>query len=111
MKIDIKGWTVNINRDMFILGVVDGENHISEHYFLVAQDPFGARWMHDIKFDKEVREITPDGHVFHDVKASALKAVENLLDRVQKRGYIDDTFWSEIDPAYGSEAYQRQWVG
>ena len=108
-RVDIyKGCELIVNSKVKVIGKDrDGFEYTDNTLFLQLEEPCGRRWDHVIEFDTCVQ--TDKG--FHSVKESAEKIVESLRYRVLSRGYIDDTHWIETAPKYGSEAYQRQWMG
>jgi myo-inositol catabolism protein IolC len=77
----------------------DGEREIAVAFYLVAEDHRGARVAHDFS----VRAWRSDDQ-------DAIARIEGLRARVAahvaKGGKLDPDHWTEIDPAYGSEAYQ-----
>ena len=67
-------------------------------YYVVAEEPSGRRWAHS-------RVFTDEGVWKRGEKNSA-----EMLARIE-RAYaagrpLDPAHWEEIDPAYGSDAYQ-----
>jgi hypothetical protein len=77
----------------------DGEREIAVAFYLVAEDHRGARVAHDFS----VRAWRSDDQ-------DAIARIEGLRARVEAHvaagGALDQDHWTEIDPAYGSEAYQ-----
>lgn len=67
-------------------------------YYVVAQAADGSRLQHEFGFSVDNREFP-------------VRSVELLMERVQAAHAnnvpLDLARWSEIQPCYGSEAYQR----
>jgi hypothetical protein len=76
----------------------DGEENIGEIFSVCIENEVGRRFCHTTGFSND----------------EALAKAERLADRMNKAlaaGTAPDfTFWREIDPAYGSEEYQRQGI-
>lgn len=113
MRIDIKGWKVGVYSDLYVAGrTEDGSDYTAEVYMVEAVRPDGRRMVHEVCFEGAVKETSPDGFdFFGDVRKSARKSADILAGNVRKRGYIDDTHWNEGRPVYGSEYYERNWMG
>ena len=79
----------------------DGEENIGEIFSVWIENEAGRRFCHTTSFSNVVC-------------GEALAKAERLADRVNKAlatgTALDFTFWREIDPAYGSEEYQRQGI-
>lgn len=74
----------------------EGTDIFDLSYYVVAEDDLGRRWAHE--------------HAFFDRDGDAKASVERLVRRIEAHvaagGRLDVDRWVEIDPAYGSEAYQ-----
>jgi hypothetical protein len=77
----------------------DGDREIKAAFYLVAEDDRGARVAHDFSV-RAWRSDDPD----------AVARMDRLRARVAAHvaagGSLDQDHWTEVDPAYGSEAYQ-----
>lgn len=78
----------------------DGEADIASRFYLVVRADNGAQVAHDYS-------RTASGG---NSRVMAMSDLDDLRDRVQRHldsgGALDRDHWGEIDPAYGSEAYQ-----
>ena len=98
--------------DLYQAGLTeDGEAYIAEVFYVVAQAPDGSRWAHDELFRGCAVHHDDEGYeVFGDVRDLALHRCERLTARTEAHvaagGRLDPAHWNEIDPAYGSAAYQ-----
>jgi hypothetical protein len=75
-------------------------------FYLVAEAPNGRRFVHNSRFNSPSR-----GYL-----EGARTAVGTLLVRVLTAkvagswsGPVNNPAWTEVDPAYGSEAYEANW--
>ena len=108
---------VFVRDDLVEIGLTeDGEAEIARQFYLVAEAPNGARWGHDYSRLNKVRTMFVDEydgpvHGWARDDEAAEKAMEALRAKVAghiaKGGKLDPQHWNEIDPAYGSAAYQR----
>lgn len=77
----------------------DGDVALKRRHYVVAETPNGARFAHDRVFV---------GHLHGDDEAAQDAAA--LLTKVEAHlaigGKLDPDHWNEVDPRYGSEAYQ-----
>jgi hypothetical protein len=72
----------------------DGEEMIGYVGYVVAEDPAGRRWAHNRSYTHQ----EPEG---------AEAQADVLCQRIEAAGgKINLAYWTEIDPAYGSRAYQ-----
>jgi hypothetical protein len=105
------GWTVAVMASLFdtFLRDEDGAQVIGECFQVAVTAPNGQRWVHQKSFSTEVR-YDDDGYPHLTGYVLAEAAAEHLSARVEaglKAGrQIAAGLWNEIDPAYGSEAYQ-----
>lgn len=104
---------VDVREDLYNAGVrCDGHVFHAPLYYVTAEAPNGRRWAHNRVFKgarREVSEETGDPE-FIDLRESSQHAAEVLAARVEawlkSGGRLDPAYWREIDPAYGSQAYQ-----
>ena len=89
----------------------DGTPFIGEVYYVEIENEDGRRFRHDSSFSGV--EVMVDeyegGTYFGDRREQATAKAERLAARVNAsfkagRG-VDFDLWSEVDPAYGSDAY------
>lgn len=89
----------------------DGEAFTAERYFVEVTATNGQRWVHTVQFDgcRVVADEEGFDH-FLDVRDEARDAVSLVETRVKAHlatgGKLDPVMWREVDPAYGSDAYQ-----
>jgi hypothetical protein len=103
----------DIHSDLYVAGKTeDGQDYTAEVYFVFAEDEHGNRWRHHASFAgcKAVQgECEWDGAFtsFEDIRPEAKAKAERLLKRIHAAGgRINQKYWSEDRPAYGSKAYQ-----
>lgn len=91
----------------------DGEQVVGCAYYVVAEDCEGRRWAHGRRFVDHVRRYdAEEGAHFWARRAAgeAQAAADRLLARIEAHvdagGELDEDLWVEVDPAYGSVAYQ-----
>ena len=107
MKIDISKWTIEITSDLFNAGMSeDGEYYTAEMYFITATRKDGKCLAHNQRYHSARAVDNGDGCMFFvDNRKEILPIVEALCSRIKASGVIDDTYWTEIEPSYGSEYY------
>lgn len=67
-------------------------------YYVVAEEPSGRRWAHS-------RVFTDDG-VWQRGERQAAQMLTRIEAAYAAGRALDPDHWQEIDPAYGSDAYQ-----
>lgn len=91
-----------------------GTQVIGESYFVIATAPDGRRWAHAHRWNTAALVLDSEAefgaYVHRDFDATGETAANRLADRVRAAGIINLLHWDEIDPAYGSEAYQRSGI-
>lgn len=104
--------TIDVTSALYSAGLTeDGEEFIGHIFFVRATAPNGQRWMHVRGFDGVTSEEYEDSGVlvFGDNRESAGEAAEKLADKVRAHlasgGKLDMEMWGEVDPVYGSQAY------
>lgn len=76
----------------------DGDAALKRRHYVVAEAPNGARFAHDRAFV---------GHLHGDEAAQAADALRAKVEaHLASGGKLDPDHWNEVDPRYGSEAYQ-----
>lgn len=104
---------VSVYSDLFEVGLTeDGESAISEEYFVCLERPEGNRWRHKVSFKGSQMKLSEEGVPYYpDLRDQAREKAEHLAQRVvshlNNQGIIKFEHWVEIDPAYGSEHYQK----
>jgi hypothetical protein len=93
---------VAVRDDLVQVGLTeDGEPDVAHRFYLVARDARGAQWAHDYA------RVAGRGGIAADVAAAALEVLRvRVAAHLEAGGALDFDHWIEIDPAYGSEAYQ-----
>ena len=100
---------VYVTSELYNAGTTeDGQVFSAERYLVVAEAANGARHSHITYFNGcEVRCDDQHGYTaFVDIRTEAMARAELLAYRVRAAGTIDLTFWDEMQPAYGSAAYE-----
>lgn len=100
-------WEIEIGSDVYNAGLTeDGEMMEGLSFFLIATAPNGRRFTHNERFN------SPSRGYLETAKAAA----EALLFRVNRAqeagswpGPVGRAIWTEVEPAYGSEAYASNW--
>lgn len=92
----------------------DGEAVIARSFYVLAQDAAGQRFAHDRRFLDRVERYDVEEGVCFWARRPAEEAeaeVAALLARVEAHvaagGALALDHWNEVDPAYGSVAYQE----
>lgn len=90
----------------------DGHPFIAERFFVQLTFPNGERFRHYMSWNGcAVSWDYMDGvNHFEDIRPAATAAAERLAGRVRSAGIFDDQHWYEVDPVYGSDAYQSQGI-
>jgi len=88
----------------------DGEAFIAESYFVAVEFSDGQRLQHQVTFPGASYEEDEDGFGYVDVREEAKAKAERLASAVRKSACINKEFWVEVDPSYGSQAYQSQGI-
>lgn len=106
LSFDYRDDLVDLGRDE------DGSVVEGRSFYVVAEDEAGHRWAHDHAFLDHARRTDPElgGYWARLSLAEVEDAVVRLRDRIKAHvaagGSLDARHWVEIDPAYGSAAYQ-----
>lgn len=92
----------------------DGTQVVGESYYVTVTAPNGRRWAHERRWNNTAIVRCDDAdfgaYVQRDWEGTGKAAAEALAEAVIDRARIDLAHWVEIDPAYGSDAYQRQGI-
>lgn len=99
--------------DLYQAGVTaDGEIYTAERFGVLAEASDGRRWAHNHTFrgvNLDYCEETGEP-IFNDVSAKASECADRLAARiaahVEAGGTLDFHNWHEVDPVYGSPAFQ-----
>lgn len=107
LSFDYRDDLVDLGRDE------DGSVVVGRSFYVVAQDEAGHRWAHSHSFlDRVSFYDAEEGVRYWDHRdlAEVEAAVARLRDRIEAHvaagGRLDGAHWVEVDPAYGSAAYQ-----
>jgi hypothetical protein len=82
-------------------------------FYVVRENVNGTRWAHEARFINGKKFVNEEdgGDFFVPDNGEAEAAAETLRARCEARldrgGHFDPERWDEIDPAYGSAAYQE----
>lgn len=103
---------IDVSSSLYCAGLTeDGEEFIGHIFFVRAEAPDGRRWVHVRGFDGVNEEFDEEfGCTYYgDVREEATAKAEALASKVQTHleagGKLDPACWNEVDPAYGSNAY------
>jgi hypothetical protein len=106
-----------IASDLFEIGRNEcNEPYITEVFYVVGETDDGYRIQHRTRFPKAVAIRSNDEYCecgwYPEYDQNAEAKAQRLCDRVSEavaRGVaLTHEFWETVDPAYGSEAYQRE---
>jgi hypothetical protein len=109
VKVDGRSWMVGIRTELYKAGITeDGEEYSAEQYYIILEKADGERYAHFMSFKGCDAGFDEDGiPYFVDTRNIAMKDAETLLNRIQAKGQVNLQYWKEIDPEYGSLAFQR----
>jgi hypothetical protein len=102
--------------DLFDAGRTnDGEVFAAEVYYVVVENGAGRRWASYDRFYGARRVVDDEGWVgFDDLREEASAAAEALAAATNQvlvsGGKLSLEDWYQIDPAYGSRAYQADGI-
>jgi hypothetical protein len=109
-----------VSSDLYCAGYTeDGDQFAAERYYVMAETSEGRRFKHVKHFDGTNPTFDEDdegfGHtVFPDLREEASNKATILLDQIESHmnsgGRLDRALWVEVNPRYGSEAYQNATV-
>ena len=108
-----------VRNDLVDLGLdSDGEQVVGFAFYVVAEDCEGRRWAHGRRFLDRVKAYDAEEGISYwarrdrdKVEAAAERLCARIVAHVDAGGELADDCWVEIDPAYGSAAYQAQDAG
>lgn len=108
-----------VRSDLVDLGLdSDGEQDVGFAFYVVAEDCEGRRWAHGRRFLDRVKAYDAEEGIAYwarrdrdAVEAAAERLRARIVAHVDAGGELADDCWVEIDPAYGSEAYQAADAG
>jgi hypothetical protein len=112
----IKMFDVAAVSDLFDAGKDnDGQVFAAEVYYVVIENGAGRRWASYDRFRGARREVDEEGWVsFDDLREEASAAAEALAAATKEvlasGGKLSLEDWYQIDPAYGSRAYQADGI-
>jgi len=101
--------------DLYQAGIsCDGHPFIAEKYYVLIENAAGRRFRHNKSFaGVEVIQCEETGETgFQDLRNKVMATVEDLAAKVNATlaagKPLTAACWSEVDPAYGSDAYVSQ---
>lgn len=105
---DSKTLTFYVRESLVVVGtdpeMADYDNPrgelVGESHRVVAEDEDGSRYEH------RYAAVTRNGYTLSDLSVDRLEALAAYLNKAHP--VLDEDLWHEIDPAYGSMAYQRE---
>ena len=102
-------YQVEVGSNLYNAGITeDGEAFIAECYFVAIQYADGSRFQHQVTFPGAQYSEDEFGFGYEDIRDSAKAKAEQLAHSVRQAAGINFQYWEEVDPAYGSDAYQHQ---
>lgn len=113
---DLISSNVEVVSDLYEAGKQDdGHPFIAEVFYVELTLPDGERFRHPIRWAGCRVEYSEEPETygeafFYDVRQEARAAANRLCERVRRAGRINQALWDGVDPAYGSEAYQREGI-
>ena len=102
--------------DLFDAGRTnDGERFAAEVYYVGVENGAGRRWASYDRFYGARRVVDDEGWVgFDDLREEASAAAEALASATRRvlesGGKLSVEDWYQVDPAYGSKAYQADGI-
>lgn len=91
---------------------INGEDgpQVALRFFVYAETSKGRRFRHNFSFPSVEQAEDPEyGFYLRNTADSAVEKAENLAARIREHlaaaGSLDAKCWSEMAPAYGSEAF------
>jgi hypothetical protein len=105
---------IEVFSDLYVAGrhPEEGTDIIGEVFYVVATEPDGRRYRHERSFPN-LHWVKDDELEFGGYygRLEGELAASKLSETVRRAGGpINLNSWREIDPAYGSEQYQRQGI-
>lgn len=89
----------------------DGELAVGTVWYVIAEAADGRRWSHSMSFKQHGMVDYEEGRFPGIINCTAEAQAEALCERITKAvaagRRLDEEHWTQIDPCYGSEAYQR----
>jgi hypothetical protein len=104
-------YQVEVGSNLYQAGYTeDGEAYIAECYYVAIQFADGSRFEHQVTFPGAQYSEDEDGFGYEDIREVAKAKAERLAQSVRQSDAINFDYWVEVDPAYGSDAYQHQGI-
>lgn len=104
-----------VRSDVFIIGTSeDGEPVEALQYYVISEKPDGFRLAHEHRFIDTRKVWDAEEGIFFYIRdgGKAERNAERLRTLCEERqaagGNFDPELWDEIDPAYGSDAWQAK---
>jgi len=104
----VKTDRVYVASDLYCAGYTeDGSKRYAECYKIVIQREDGHRIsLNSKEWYTITRNVSEEGFVyFTDEREKCRFAAEKLVASIEKKGVINLDYWTEIEPAYGSDWY------
>lgn len=100
-----------VRDDLVKIGIgEDGEDEIGIRYSVVFRNDRGEQWAHNlVTFNVTKRYDAEEGcNFFRRDNGEAKARIEAMCQRmIDAKRPIVERYWTEIEPAYGSDAYQE----
>ena len=108
----LDNWTAEIRSDLYDAGLTeDGEHFYAEVYYVVITHTTGRQMAHEASFNGTAHVEHEDPLTgqrwegFEDLRDAAKASCQRILDAMARLGRINAERWTDISPAYGSDAY------
>ena len=91
----------------------DGEDIVAENYRIWVTMRDGRRFEYNRAFSglRWVEDYATEfGGYYENIQAASKASAAKIAAMIRAAGAINLDYWREIDPAYGSEQYQKQGI-
>jgi hypothetical protein len=109
----MSGIICSVVSDLYEAGrSVDGEMVYGENIYVMIEFPNGRRMKHFKNFKShEMKYCDEIGEPYFvnsmdEMYSEAKRLCDRISQYIKNGGILDSVYWTDIDPAYGSEAYE-----
>jgi len=101
LEVGVRGWLRATSKR-----TEDGDVVVVEDFNVIARDATGRQWVHEVTFAGRVGETEEGfGYGVDGDEAAAQRLADRVNAHLAHEGTLDARRWTEIEAAYGSEAY------